>query len=74
MLSPNTSATLSSPINSSPIINASASPLGCSCIAYENFIPSCSPVPNNSLNTGKSLGVEIINTSLIPANISVDNG
>lgn len=44
---------------------------------FLNFIGktwSSSPVPNKSRNIGKSRGVEIINTSRIPANTSVDNG
>jgi glucose-1-phosphate thymidylyltransferase len=39
--------TLSSPINSLPRINASASPLGISCTLYENSSPSLEPSPNN---------------------------
>ena len=30
--------------------------------------------PNNSLNTGRSLGVEMISTSRMPANINVESG
>ena len=42
--------------------------------SYEKFIPNWQPSPSNLLKLGKSCGVEIINTSFIPASIKTDKG
>ena len=61
-------------MNSSPMINASANPFGCSCTAYSIFNPNSLPSLNNSFKLKISLGVYIINISLIPASIKTDIG
>ena len=48
MLSPKIKATLSLPINSSPIKKASASPLGFSCTWYFKDMPKSLPSPKSS--------------------------
>ena len=73
-VSPNTNAALSPPTNGPPITKACASPFGTSCTAYENAHPNCDPSPNRCRNCGKSCGVEMINTSRIPASNSVERG
>ena len=74
MLSPSTKATSESPMNSSPNMNACASPSGDGCTLYEKFIPISEPSHKRSLNLGKSVGVEIISTSVIPASIRTESG
>ena len=64
----------SSPINSSPNVNACASPSGDGCTLYCKLIPKFEPSPSNSTNLGKSLGVDIIKISLISACINTDSG
>ncbi|OPZ97110.1 MAG: hypothetical protein BWY72_01365 [Bacteroidetes bacterium ADurb.Bin416] len=59
---------------SAPSTKACANPLGTSWILYSNRIPKDDPSPSSSLNIGRSLGVEMTNTSFMPANIKVDNG
>ena len=49
MLSPSTKATSESPMNSSPNINACASPSGDGCILYSRLIPNLLPSPSNAL-------------------------
>ena len=73
-ITPRIKDTGSWPINCSPKIKACARPSGDFWIVYEIFIPSCAPSPNKFSNLGVSSGVEIINISLIPANIKVDKG
>src|SRR5439155_22629749 len=55
------------PINSAPIVNAWAIPLGSACTLYENFTPICEPSPSSDSIIGRSRGVEMIRISRIPA-------
>ncbi len=73
-LSPKIRHTVSSPIKSSPIRNASARPLGACWTAYEIVRPTAEPSPSKRSMFGVSCGVEITKTSRIPASIRVDRG
>ena len=74
MLSPSTSATSSSPMNSAPRMKAWASPSGLGCTAYRIDMPHCEPSPSSRSNCGLSWGVVMTSTSRMPAIISVDSG
>ena len=54
MLSPSTKQDASLSINSSPKINAWASPSGLSWTIYSKFSPHFDPSPNNNLYKGMS--------------------
>ena len=56
------------------INNASAIPLGDSCISYSIDKPKNSPLPNSLLYNSNSFFLTIIKISLIPASINVDKG
>ena len=72
MLSPSTRATLSSPMNSSPMMNACARPSGDGCTAYSMRMPSSLPSPSSALNWELYSGVVMTRTSRMPAIMSVD--
>ena len=74
MLSPSTSATLSSPMKSAPMTKACASPSGEGWVAYEIEMPNCEPSPSSRSKPGRSCGVVITSTSRMPAKISVESG
>ena len=59
---------------SAPMMNASASPRGVSCAAYEKRQPNCEPSPSSRRNCSWSTGVVMISTSRMPAIISVASG
>jgi hypothetical protein len=74
MLSPSTRQTESVPMWSRPMMNASASPFGCGCSAYDSVSPSSVPSPSSRWKCGRSCGVEITRISRMPASISTDIG
>ena len=72
MLSPSTSATLSSPTKSRPMRNAWSRPSGRGCRTYSIEMPTRRPSPKSRSNEPMSSGVEISSTARTPAGISVD--
>ena len=61
-------------MKSAPSKKACVNPSGRGCSQYSNRTPNCSPVPNNRLKFGKSVGVLMIRMSRIPAYINTEIG
>ena len=55
-------------------MKAWASPSGEGCTIYEKLIPIFLPSDKSDLYLGRSVSVEMIKTSLIPASIKIDSG